>query len=55
LNDKVIIKQTFLQQSDSEAQDALYTIPSLKVGDTLTIKASCNMYGSKTKKFTVKK
>jgi desulfoferrodoxin (superoxide reductase-like protein) len=54
-NDKLVVKQTFNQQSDADAQDALYTIPSLKAGDTLTVKATCNIFGSKTKKFIVKK
>ena len=54
-NDKLILKQTFSQQSDADEQDAIYTIPSLKAGDILTVKATCNIFGNKIKKFTIKK
>lgn len=53
-NAQVVINQTYKNQSDKNPFEYTYEIPA-KVGDVLEIKATCNMYGSKTVSITVAK
>ena len=46
-NKKSIIQQTFSAQISSTEQVATYTIPSLKVGDTIVVETNCNKGGSR--------
>ena len=55
LNGKEVIRQTYVQQAAPDSQSAVYVIPSLKAGDSLTVYARCNIYGDRTKKFMVGK
>src|SRR4030042_2005367 len=45
LNDQKIIEQTFSLQ-EGNSQELIYRIPSLKISDTVTVEAFCNMAGS---------
>lgn len=53
VNGKLLITQEFLRQRDKDAQEAIYVLPSIKAGDVIKIKATCNLGGSKEKEFTV--
>ena len=52
LNDKEIIKQIFLMQTDN-IQKVSYTIPSLKPGDKVTVKTNCSRGGKRSGTITV--
>jgi len=52
LNDKKIIEQTFSLQ-EGNSQEAIYHIPSLKMSDTVTAEAFCNISGSQKKTIIV--
>jgi len=52
LNDKEIIKQIFFIQTDN-MQKASYTIPSLKIGDKITVKTNCSRGGKRSGTITV--
>lgn len=54
LNDKEVVDKKETRQVDNEKQIGVFEIPGLKSGDNLSIKATCNRYGSKTLKMTVK-
>ncbi len=51
-NAQVVINQTYKNQPDKNPFEYTYEIPA-KVGDVLEIKATCNMYGSKTISITI--
>jgi hypothetical protein len=53
-NAQVVINQTYKTQPDKNPFEYTYEIPA-QAGDVLEIKASCNMYGSKTVSITVAK
>jgi len=53
-NAQVVINLTYKNQPDKSPFEYTYEIPA-NVGDVLEIKASCNMYGSKTISITVAK
>ncbi|MDD5454960.1 MAG: hypothetical protein PHW62_05645 [Candidatus Ratteibacteria bacterium] len=52
LNDKKIIEQTFSMQ-EGNSQELIYRIPSLKISDTVTVEAFCNMAGSQKRTIIV--
>ena len=52
LNDKEIIKQIFSTQIDN-VQKVSYTIPSLKIGDKITVKTNCSRGGKRSGTITV--
>ena len=52
LNDQEIIRQIFLMQTDN-MQKASYTIPSLKLGDKITVKTNCIRGGNRSGTITV--
>jgi desulfoferrodoxin (superoxide reductase-like protein) len=52
LNDKKIIEQTFSLQ-EGNSQEVIYRIPSLKMSDTVTVEAFCNIAGSQKKTIIV--
>lgn len=54
LNDKELIDKKETTQLDNSKQIEVFEIPGLKAGDTLVIKATCNKFGSKKLKLTVK-
>ena len=47
-NGKEIISENMKEQQSKYGQDLKYVIRSLKRGDKITIKAICNVYGTKT-------
>jgi thymidine kinase len=51
-NAQVVINQTYKSQPDKNPFEYTYELPA-RAGDVLEIKASCNMYGSKTISITV--
>ena len=53
-NAQTVINQTYKNQPDKNPFEYTYEIPA-NVGDILEIKASCNMYGSKTVSINVAK
>lgn len=53
-NGQPVINQTYKNQPDKNPFEYTYEIPA-KAGDVLEIKATCNMYGSKTVSITVAK
>lgn len=53
VNGKLLIVQEFLRQRDKNAQEAIYVMPSLKAGDEIVIKATCNLGGEKTGTFKI--
>ena len=53
-NAQAVINQTYKSQPDKNPFEYIYEIPA-KVGDVLEIKASCNIYGSKTISITIAK
>ena len=52
LNNQKIIEQTFSVQ-EGNSQEVIYHIPSLKISDTITVKAFCNAGGSQRKTIIV--
>jgi len=52
LNGKKIITQLFFLQTEN-TQKVSYTIPSLKLGDTITVEASCSRGGNRKGTITV--
>jgi desulfoferrodoxin (superoxide reductase-like protein) len=48
LNNQKIIEQTFSLQ-EGNSQEVIYHIPSLKISDTVTVEAFCNIGGSQKK------
>lgn len=53
-NAQPVINQTYKSQPEKNPFEYTYEIPA-KVGDVLEIKASCNMFGSKTISITIAK
>ena len=53
VNGKLLIVQEFLKQRDKNAQEAIYVMPSLKAGDELVVKATCNLGGVKSGTFKI--
>ncbi len=51
-NSQIVINQTYKNQPDKNPFEYTFDIPA-KAGDVLEIKATCNMYGSKTISITV--
>jgi hypothetical protein len=53
-NAQAVINQTYKSQPDKNPFEYTYEIPA-KEGDVIEIKASCNIYGSKTISITIAK
>jgi hypothetical protein len=53
LNDVKLVEQKFDRQFDASKQIAVYSIPLLKKGDKLVVKADCNKGGDLSKEVTV--
>jgi hypothetical protein len=53
-NAQLVINQTYKSQPEKNPFEYTYEIPA-KVGDVLEIKASCNLFGSKTISITIAK
>lgn len=53
LNGEQHIDQVFIMQTDEENQYLHYMIPGAKSGDTISLTAECNKYGSSEKELTV--
>ena len=54
LNEEELIVQKFKKQKLPKQQEALFTIPGLKINDTVTLIAYCNKYGKKKVTINVK-
>ncbi len=54
LNNKVIIKQEFKQQTTNEEQEVIYAVVDANVNDKISVGADCNMFGSLKKEINVK-
>jgi hypothetical protein len=47
INGQEAVKQVFSQQTDRKEQCVSYVLLDAKPGDEITVKADCNMFGSK--------
>ena len=47
INGQEAVKQVFLQQTDRKEQWVSYVLLDAKPGDEITVKADCNMFGSR--------
>ncbi|WP_111573302.1 hypothetical protein [Halanaerobium saccharolyticum] len=53
LNGEQHIDQVFIMQTDEENQYLHYMIPGAKSGDTISLTAECNRFGSSEREITV--
>ncbi len=53
LNGEQHIDQIFIMQTDEENQYLHYMIPGAKSGDTISLRAECNKFGSRESEITV--
>ncbi|MFN2339710.1 MAG: hypothetical protein ABR547_00375 [Halanaerobium sp.] len=53
LNDNQHIEQAFIMQTDNDVQYLHYMIPGAKSGDTISLTAECNKFGSREQEITV--
>lgn len=53
LNDNQHIEQVFIMQTDNDVQYLHYMIPGAKSGDTISLTAECNKFGSRESELTV--
>jgi len=53
LNNNQHIEQLFIMQTDNDVQYLHYMIPGAKSGDTISLTAECNKFGSREQEITV--
>ncbi|MBU1871382.1 MAG: hypothetical protein KKH80_01085 [Candidatus Omnitrophica bacterium] len=53
LNRNTIVEKDFNRQQNRRSQILVYTIPSIKLGDVISVEASCNKTGELFKEITI--